>query len=426
MATGLLAYISAEKNYILAPIIFGVFGAFQLVLLFDWQKKQVLEIEKTIDCLLVDDFSLRLPAQEDKNSLQSKLAALIEKSKRQSFAQASENIIFTTIIESFSTGILILRRDQKKSIEVYQMNSAFISFLQIPRYYHWDLLKGKIKPLVDIIKPNQWETLKHVVTLIVDGQEETFYLKTAITKTKEFDYYIITLETLQQLIDKKEKESWYRLLNVMSHEIINTITPISSLASNLGSLLQDEQPDAESLEELSKGLDIIKRRSIHLTDFVSTYRKLAELPLPVKSSTDLVLLIQNTLVLFKDEFKKKGIDVQFEAPSALFLKIDPNQIEQVCINLISNCLYALNSVEKPKISITINQNNNRIHVVFSDNGIGVSDDIKDNLFVPYFTTRKEGSGIGLTLSKNIMEAHQGSISFTKKENQTNFMLTFLS
>ncbi|WP_188599550.1 sensor histidine kinase [Polaribacter pacificus] len=376
--------------------------------------------------MLVDDFSLSLPADKQKSELQKKMALLLEKSKRRAFAQASESIVFTTIIESFTTGILILRRDQQKVIEVYQMNTAFTNFLQIPRYYHWDLLKNKIKPLVDIIQPQDWQTLKHVISLRIDGQEETFYLKTAITKTKEFDYYIISLETLQQLIDKKEKESWYRLLNVMSHEIINTITPISSLASNLGGLLSDDEPDAESLEELSKGLEIIKKRSIHLTDFVSTYRKLAELPLPIKNTVDIVLLANNTLLLFKDEFKKQQIITNLIAPDSLFLNIDQNQIEQVFINLISNCLYALQNTDNPSITITMTQNNSRVHITFTDNGIGVSNEIKNNLFVPYFTTRKEGSGIGLTLSKNIMEAHQGSISFASKDQQTSFVLTFLT
>ena len=214
-------------------------------------------------------------------------------------------------------------------------------------------------------------------------------------------------------------------MNVMSHEIINTITPISSLAENLDSLLQEDETDKETIDELSEGLQIIKRRSKHLTSFVDTYRKLAELPLPQKNEVDLVQIVKNTLLLFEQEFLTKRVNIVFNNSQEVIINADKQQIEQVLINLLSNSLNALFNTTSPEISITISQENNRIHLSVSDNGIGVSDEIKDNIFVPYFTTRKDGSGIGLTLSKSIMEAHNGKIIFNSKENKTNFILTFI-
>lgn len=211
----------------------------------------------------------------------------------------------------------------------------------------------------------------------------------------------------------------------MSHEIINTITPISSLAENLDSLLQEDETDKETIDELSEGLQIIKRRSKHLTSFVDTYRKLAELPLPQKNEVDLVQIVKNTLLLFEQEFLTKRVNIVFNNSQEVIINADKQQIEQVLINLLSNSLNALFNTTSPEISITISQENNRIHLSVSDNGIGVSDEIKDNIFVPYFTTRKDGSGIGLTLSKSIMEAHNGKIIFNSKENKTNFILTFI-
>ena len=211
-------------------------------------------------------------------------------------------------------------------------------------------------------------------------------------------------------------------MNVMSHEIINTITPISSLAENLDSLLQEDETDKETIDELSEGLQIIKRRSKHLTSFVDTYRKLAELPLPQKNEVDLVQIVKNTLLLFEQEFLTKRVNIVFNNSQEVIINADKQQIEQVLINLLSNSLNALFNTTSPEISITISQENNRIHLSVSDNGIGVSDEIKDNIFVPYFTTRKDGSGIGLTLSKSIMEAHNGKILFNSKENKTNFKL----
>ena len=260
----------------------------------------------------------------------------------------------------------------------------------------------------------------------VKEDKENFFLKTAVTQTNEFEYLVVSLETIQQLIDKKEKEAWYKLMNVMSHEIINTITPISSLAENLDSLLQEDQTDEETIQELSQGLQIIKRRSYHLTSFVDTYRKLAELPLPQKAEVNLTIIIKNTLTLFQQEFLSKKIHIEFDVSKEIIINADKQQIEQVLINLLSNCLYALVAIENPKITIKLHQESNRINLSVIDNGIGISNDIKDNIFIPYFTTRKDGSGIGLTLSKSIMEAHNGTIRFVAHTNETCFKLTFIN
>jgi nitrogen fixation/metabolism regulation signal transduction histidine kinase len=374
-----------------------------------------------MDCLLYEDYSNTISAKKRKNPLHNKTALLLEKHRKLSLQNTSEQLIFTNIIESLAIGILILRKDDSDTIEVFQINNAFVEFLKIPKYYKWDLLKEKIGSLAPLI--SKWGKLRHVISLNVNNQSESFFLKTSITQTNDYEYFIVSLETIQQLIDKKEKESWYKLMNVMSHEIINTITPISSLAENLDSLLQDE-PDKDTLNELSKGLKIIKKRSYHLTSFVDTYRKLAELPLPQKSEIDLTEIVNNTLTLFEQEFSSKNILVRFESYKKHTINADKQQIEQVIINLISNCLYALEQTKKPTIHLEVSQENNRTLLSITDNGIGISDEIKDNIFVPYFTTRKNGSGIGLTLTKSIMESHEGIIYFKSEKSKTSFVLSF--
>lgn len=213
-------------------------------------------------------------------------------------------------------------------------------------------------------------------------------------------------------------------MNVMSHEIINTITPISSLAESLESLLHEDSIDNDNLDEVSTGLQIIKKRSHHLTSFVETYRQLAELPLPQKEITNLSSLISSTLNLFDQEFKTKKIKTNFKSDSTIEVTIDKKQIEQVIINLISNSLYALDGIESPTLTISIQKVNTKTQVLIKDNGIGIPAEIKDNIFIPYFTTRKNGSGIGLTLTKSIMETHNGNIHFKSNNKDTTFILTF--
>ena len=174
---------------------------------------------------------------------------------------------------------------------------------------------------------------------------------------------------------------------------------------------------------MSQGLQIIKRRSYHLTSFVDTYRKLAELPLPQKENINLTQVIQNTLLLFEQELKLKNILLEFNTTENIFVYADKKQIEQVVINLLSNCLYALINIENPVIKVELIKEKNRTHFSITDNGIGILNEIKDNIFIPYFTTRKDGSGIGLTLSKSIIESHNGSIKFTSISKKTCFTIT---
>ena len=424
LANGILVFIAYTKGYTINTIGLIILLCFQTFLFINYIKNQFADIEKSIDCLIFDDYTNTIPVKKRKNSLYNKTAILLEKQRKQHLQKTSEQLIFTNIIESLSMGTLILRKSSGNDIEVFQLNKSFLDFLKIPRFYNWNLLKTKIGNLTDFIIA--WKKFRHTVTLQVNDEKETFFLKTSVTKTNEYEYLVVTLETIQQLIDKKEKEAWYKLMNVMSHEIINTITPISSLAESLSTLLQ-EDTDEDSLMELSEGLQIIKRRSSHLTSFVDTYRKLTELPLPKKQQIDLLTIVDNTLLLFEKAFAEKNIYCEINTRASFIVNVDKQQIEQVLINLISNSIYALEGVDSPKILIEIaTKNSNRTTLSITDNGKGIPKEIKDNIFIPYFTTRKNGSGIGLTLSKSIMEAHQGTIHYTAdKPNKTKFTLTFI-
>ena len=419
---GVIIVFSFKNDFYVNTIGFSLLLIFQLYLFTEYIKKLFTDIEKSMDCLLFDDYSNTISAEKRKNPLHNKTALLLEKHRKLSLSKTSEQLIFTNIIESLGIGILILKKDIDDEISVFQINKAFADFLKIPKFYNWNLLNKKIGKLTDYI--NQWTENRLTISLTINEDTEEFFLKTSVTQTNEFGYLVISLETIQQLIDKKEKEAWYKLMNVMSHEIINTITPISSLAENLHTLLQEENTDEETIGELSEGLSIINRRSLHLTSFVDTYRKLAELPLPDKKNVDTVALITRTCSLFKEQFEQKNIRYSINATEKINLLIDEKQIEQIFINLILNSIIALELTPKPEIVITISKSDTRTNISFIDNGIGIPKDIQNSIFLPYFTTRKNGSGIGLTLSKNIMESHNGKIYFKSEDKKTEFILSF--
>jgi len=423
--SGMVIFYSIQNQFVITAIGFTVLVVFQVYLLMEQIKAQFADIEKSVDCLLHDDYTNILSAAKRKNQLHDKTARLYEKYRDQHLEKSSEQLIFDNIIESLSIGILILKRDAAQNIEVYKINKAFTEFLKIPKYHQWDILQGKMTPLTQVMDLKDWQPVKHVISLSVNDEQESFFLKTSVTSIYGCDYMILTLETVQQLINKKEKESWFKLMNVMSHEIINTITPISSLAGNLETLLQDDPNDPETLLELETGLSIISKRSSHLTDFVDTYRKLTELPLPVKERMNLTTLISQTLTLFQSKFKALNIEIQFDASESHLLFADQHQIEQVFINLFSNSIHALQNTHQPQIHLKITTDKHRTQVTISDNGSGIPKDLQDKIFIPYFTTRKNGSGIGLTLTKSIMEAHGGGIHLKRDTPKTSFVLVFM-
>ena len=426
LLNGIGIYIAFSHLFFLSGWGLLLFLIIQIVLFIDCIKLQFMDIEKSIDCLLHNDYSNTISPHKRKNSLHDKTAILLEKHRKQSLEESSDKLIFNNIIEGLSIGVLILKKDEDSVVSVFQQNSAFIQFLKIPKYMNWELLQPKIQALNAFINPEDWKSEKHTISLQVNNQEESFFLKTSHTQTASSEYLVLTLETIQQLIEKKEKESWYKLMNVMSHEIINTITPISSLAENLGVLLQESPIDKDTIDELAQGLKIINKRSTHLNSFVNTYRKLTELPQPKKANMNLTNLVTHTLNLFHSGFKEHHITTHFTPERSYFIYADKAQIEQVLINLISNSIHALKGIESPYIELHIHQEHSRIFLTVSDNGQGISDEIKSNIFIPYFTTRKDGSGIGLTLSKNILNTHNSFIVLDSSVNPTTFTISFPS
>ncbi|WP_196893222.1 sensor histidine kinase [Aureivirga marina] len=419
----IILLITIQKDYVFSSVAIGILLVFAGIQFLNWIRNYVFEIEKIVDCMLVDDFSATISQKKQQQPIFKKLQKQLDRNKRNLLLQDVEQEVFQNILESSTTGMLILRRKKGEKIEVFQINTAFTEFLNIPKHYHWHLLKPKIQPILDTINIDKWEECKKVVTINSLENTEAFHLKTNITKTLEFEYLVISLETLQQVIDKKEKESWYKLMQVMSHEIINTITPIHSLAENLGDLIEEDTP--ENKEELQYGLRIIKKRSEYLSSFIDSYRMITELPNPEKEYISLLELIEQSVHLFEKSHPKMKFSIEIEDKLDIMVHVDRKQIEQVLINLFTNSVSATEQEEKPEIRIELRKKRQNLQVLISDNGIGISENIRDKIFVPYFTTREKGAGIGLTLSKNIMEANQGYIHLLKQEKGATFVLSFM-
>lgn len=210
-------------------------------------------------------------------------------------------------------------------------------------------------------------------------------------------------------MEANEMESWQKLIRVMGHEIMNSITPIISLSETLGSRTVDEK----SYAYMQQGVQIIHKRSKGLLEFVENYRRLTRIPLPKKEKVELGTLLRDLKNLFPDNF------IHILPPSSeIYLQADRVQIEQVLINLVRNAREACNAVEwdeciGPRIEVSVFHHPEwRVALSVADNGEGILPEVLDKIFVPFFTTKEGGSGIGLSLCRQIMHLHGGSITAT--------------
>ncbi len=249
-------------------------------------------------------------------------------------------------------------------------------------------------------------------------------------------YKLITLQDINSEIEQKEVEAWHKLIRILTHEIMNSVTPISSLSETMQSMLSDKSGNQKSLHDLQDetikdirfSLRTIQKRSESLLDFVDNYRKLTRIPKPKVELVPIKSLLESVENLMREELIRRSIQLKllFKNPNEV-LRIDGSLIEQVVINLIKNSIHALETSNIKHIDIKCYQEDNHTVVEVADTGKGIPEKELKDIFIPFFSTRKEGSGIGLSLSKQIMSLHGGRIKVTSKVNEgTSFYLVFKS
>ncbi|WP_335740070.1 HAMP domain-containing sensor histidine kinase [Salegentibacter sp. T436] len=234
-------------------------------------------------------------------------------------------------------------------------------------------------------------------------------------------FKLIVLHNIENTLNKNESEAWKKLLSVMTHEIMNSIAPISSLAGTLKFQVEmhHQNPAANTLdiEDLNSGLTSIEKRSEGLLKFAKTYRSLSKITNINTEEIEIRALFENLENLLQAR-NAKNINLSFIlSDQNLKVEADAYLLEQVLINLVLNAIEASKERPEPRINVYAEKNSDgQISISVSDNGTGIPEEIKDQIFIPFFTTKKEGSGIGLSLSKQIMTLHKGKIQLSSKPN----------
>ncbi len=412
------------KMFYYNAILVGLFAVVMLFEMYFFVKNQLLFYDRTLLSMLQKDFTTNFPEENKKDNFES-LYLLYEALKIQQQEQTSKELVYQSILNSIDTGTLILEKENDEW-NIFLMNDCFSTLFKVPKVSHWSYLKNYLPSLCSEIEKSDFAEVKSAISIKIEDQDlQTFMLQTSRTKTYNKEYFIILLDSIQRVIEKKEKEAWINLMKIISHELMNSLTPIRALSQNLLQIVDQEKLEEDDFEDIKSSISTIINRSDHLQVFVENYRKLAMLPTPTKVMTPINALFDDCLRIMNPILKAENIELINDINSSRSILIDKNQMEQVIINLITNSIYALKDKSEKKMFLSSYTENNRFFITISDNGKGIDSEIRDKVFLPFFTTRKDGAGIGLTLSKNIIEAHGGYLSYQTDEDKTSFVICLI-
>lgn len=360
------------------------------------------------------------------------------KSLNQSFFQVFETIkeakiqreaqfqFLEMLINKITIGIISIKEEN----EIYLINDEAKSLLNSGSIHHWPEIK-EIEPLFFDTVEKIGKYGKKLVSL---KNKKQLSIGVSSMRLIGHDHKLIILQDIESEIEQKEIEAWNKLIRILTHEIMNSITPITSLTDSLIRLMENKdgspkpivQLQNEDVDDIRISLKTIQRRSGSMLKFVDDYRTLTKIPLPEPEPVAVKELLEGILVLMTSEANKNRITINLKTnPQGLSLDIDRKLIEQVLINLITNAIHATDKTGNGQIDIICNNTRNKTAIEIKDNGEGINEDNLESIFVPFYSTKTNGSGIGLSLSKQIMNLHNGTIDVKSKSGEgTSFYMVF--
>ena len=340
----------------------------------------------------------------------------IQKEKDQSLLEST--------IDQAGAGMLVVGPRE----EVVLCNKTFKDLLGIKSFIRLNQL-NEIHPRalrsIRNIQPGQQEllelSLKNLKSFEPDDRRQLI-LNAGEIILDDRRMKIITIQNILYEIERSENAAWEKLLRILNHEIMNSVSPINLLSASLIEILQKDNrpvtPDMLDDDEINKillGLKTIRKRGHGLVEFVESYRALTKISEPVLKNIDIDTFIREIITLMSPELDKLGIPVQVDVnPEGMIVRADESLLQQTMINLLRNALHALEGQKDPFIRINAMLKEDRPVISVIDNGSGIEEEMLDKVFTPFFTSHKEGSGIGLSLARQVMKIHHGTISVSSK------------
>lgn len=335
---------------------------------------------------------------------------------RQARAEKEANLHYlNTIVQHIGTGLITFDADGKVNL----VNSAALRMLEIYRLRQLSDLEESHPRLYDLL--SQLET--GVRELYQTPNDQPLAIQATAIQMRGSWVRIVALQNIGTELQQKEVEAWQNLTRVLRHEIMNSMTPIVSLVGTMRLIVDEDiektTTNQEAVDDLKEALQTLEKRSQGMMKFVNAYRDFTTLPKPAMRTIPVQELIQEVLQLLQADLTSAGILWKSEVtPDDLTLVGDFDQLQQVLINLIKNALEAVRDQPQPLIDIqAFLTDSQRVSITIRDNGYGIEPEALEKIFIPFYTTKKTGSGIGLSLSRQILQQHNGTLVVSSEIGQ---------
>ncbi|ASP47051.1 sensor histidine kinase [Cognaticolwellia beringensis] len=422
----LLTCVYLTKGLSATSLLLLIISALFLVSIFSLFNRQDKQVIQVIKALANGDntlgFSSHHPMREYFDEVQQQMQTARFNSEQQSE-------FFKTLLVHINLAVIVCDAKGK----VIESNPAVAR-----------LLGKSVKDLND---------LSHIGTMILmtdkplhstvqwqyGEQQDTLTLQVSIAEIQGQERKIVTLQSIHELLLNKEQQAYKRLTQVLTHEVANTITPLASLAQTCQGLLPQMLSfnDEEHKQDLQLGLTTLATRTECLGDFIASFRQISSLPLPMLVPTQVTDIVERIGVLHQQQLAENNITFDIKIKSQQLVMLDSSQVEQVLINLIKNAIESVTlghgqqsdraekNLEQGIISLTVGQNSaQQLYIEIADNGAGIAGHVIEMIFVPFFTTKQQGSGIGLSLSRQIMVNHGGDLVYLNRPKGACFRCIF--
>lgn len=416
--------------------ILSVFAVLLLIFMTSFLIHYVNQTNRKIayffDAIKNEDFTLRFPEKLSVKSLEElnhSLNMLNEMIQDIHLKKQAQEQYYQEIIKQADIGILTI--NEKGHILFANSTTEYLfDYTPLNHIKQLKQVDQKLYELFEGLQPFE----RKLVQLTNEREKKQLALKSTTVSSEGKDLLLVVVQDIHKELDEKETDSWVKLIRVLTHEIMNTITPITSISESIlkyyktnNGLVPLADFNESHIQNTVKGLEVIKDQGGDLMDFVQSYRSFLSLPKPDKGLINAERLLNKVKVLMSQENDDQPTDFEIVTqPNDLELYVDEKQVSQILINLCKNALQALDGQEDGKIKMTAGlTKDNKKYIRVVDNGPGISAELMDEIFVPFFTTKDTGTGIGLSLSKQIMHLHGGSMSVHSVPLQeTSFLLVF--
>jgi len=409
-----LALTVLETNHLAVPLVLAGIAMLQVLALIRSVQAHVDSLEDFFAAVNYEDFTRRFIEDDVDAELKDAFNKVLERFQDARADRDMQAGYLDTVIRHVPVAFFAARPDGSLSL----VNNPARRLTGMPTLRN-------IRDLATID-----ETLPDALTSIEAGQQRLLQtnirglpaeLRVSVAEIRMAGEVerLYSIENLSGELSARESSAWRNLIRVLTHEIMNTLTPVTSLAQTTVEMLDD--PD--SAADIREAIETIGRRSEGMIRFVSRYRELLHVPDPKAEDVSVLELLQNVATLLQPSME--GIEISIAVvPESLEIFADRQLIDQVLINLAKNAGDALASTAEPRIALAGKLNLGRVIISVADNGPGIHEDDIDQVFIPFFTTKREGSGIGLSLSRQIMTAHNGDIALESDPSGTTFRLVF--